>query len=66
MSLVGMLPVADLWAHLLGFGPWQLHLLGAFVGFVALLGPRDSCAPSGRRTAPWPYLWPARASGSSE
>lgn len=41
LTLVGMLPVADLWANLVGFGPSQLHLLGTCVGVLALLGLRD-------------------------
>ena len=41
ISLVGMLPVAELWVTIFGYGRDQLHVLGSFLAAVALAGFRS-------------------------
>ena len=38
INLLGMLPVAEVWVAIFGYGRDQLHLLGSFMAAVALLG----------------------------
>ena len=49
LTLVGVLPVTEWWVSLVGYGDYQLYLLGAFMGFVALLGLRDLVGSLGVR-----------------
>jgi len=41
INLLGMLPVAEIWTTVFGYGRDQLHLLGSFMAGVALLGFRN-------------------------
>lgn len=41
INLLGILPVAEAWTAIFGFGRDQLHLLGSFMAAVALLGFRS-------------------------
>ena len=41
INLLGILPVAEAWTQIFGFGRDQLHVLGSFMSAVALLGFRS-------------------------
>lgn len=56
ITLVGMLPVADLWASFVGFGHVQLHVLGSLAGFVALLALLDALRTIGVERRWFPLL----------
>jgi hypothetical protein len=49
INLIGMLPVTELWVRVFGSGPHQLHLLGSFMGVIALLGVRHLLGTAGVR-----------------
>lgn len=41
LSLLGVVPITELWTSIVGFGSFQLHALSSIAGFVALLALRD-------------------------
>lgn len=49
ITLIGMFPVTELWVRVFGNGPHQLHLLGSFMGVIALLGVRHLLGTVGVR-----------------
>jgi hypothetical protein len=49
ITLIGMLPVTELWVRLVGFGTWQLNVLGSLMGILSLLALRHLLVTLGIR-----------------
>lgn len=56
ITLLGMLPVTELWTSVVGFGTLQLNALGALAGFVTLLAVRQILIQVGVRRRWLPLL----------